>query len=162
MSYLQLSNTPVGPQKGQTHKYLIARKIEKIVNAEGRFNTDMILVDAAMVNDEYMTMVSHNRSLIMSELHKLYTSQGIADYSARLGDVLCLLDCIEVGSIILFLKAFLLISKVKVMHGSMCQFVKQMFSSLDSLQKNTQRAEEEMSVVKLMKSLNGDMSCLKC
>lgn len=62
----------------------------------------MVFVDASMVNDEYMAMVSHNRSLIMSELHKFYTSQGIADYSARLGDVLCLLDCIEVGSIILF------------------------------------------------------------
>ncbi|GMR39634.1 hypothetical protein PMAYCL1PPCAC_09829 [Pristionchus mayeri] len=79
--------------------------------------------DASLVNDEYMKFVSHNRSAIMSELHKFYTNQGIADYSTRLGDILCLLDCIE---------------------------------------NNTQRSQEDITMIRLMKSLNGDVSDLKC
>lgn len=79
--------------------------------------------DASRVNDEYMEIVSLNRSSIMSELHKLYTSQGITDYSVRLGDILCLLESIE---------------------------------------KNSQRTEEDIVIIKLMTSINCEMSNMKC
>ncbi|KAF8363357.1 hypothetical protein PRIPAC_90280, partial [Pristionchus pacificus] len=46
-------------------------------------------------SDEYMDVVERNRSEIMAELHKMYASQGIGNYAARLGELLCLLVNIE-------------------------------------------------------------------
>lgn len=43
-----------------------------------------------------MDVVERNRSEIMAELHKMYASQGIGNYAARLGELLCLLVNIEV------------------------------------------------------------------
>lgn len=51
------------------------------------------------ISDEKMTeMVKRNRTAIMGELHKYYAAQGRSFYSARLGEVLCLLVSMEVSS----------------------------------------------------------------
>ncbi|GMS86029.1 hypothetical protein PENTCL1PPCAC_8204, partial [Pristionchus entomophagus] len=51
--------------------------------------------ELSRVNEEYSEIVSHNRSAVLSELHKMYKGEGKPDYSMRLGDLLCLLNNIE-------------------------------------------------------------------
>ncbi|GMT15204.1 hypothetical protein PFISCL1PPCAC_6501, partial [Pristionchus fissidentatus] len=51
--------------------------------------------EISSLNEEHMEMVTRNRSEIMSELHKMYARQGMNDYAARLGEILCLLVNIE-------------------------------------------------------------------
>ncbi|GMS91684.1 hypothetical protein PENTCL1PPCAC_13859, partial [Pristionchus entomophagus] len=51
--------------------------------------------DNSLTRSDLLPLVSSNRTAIMKELHKLYAKQGMADYAARLGELLCLLVNVE-------------------------------------------------------------------